>query len=527
MSQQLEKLVGEIQDIRANVKKMGGDDKIQKQHERGKATVRERLDILYDPESFVEIGILGTEPGDERVPADGVVTGIGKVDGRFVGSIAYDFTVKGGSMGMVNEMKCTRLREICLTQRIPLVWLIDSGGARISRQSAAAYGGGLAGEAIAFFANSGALFKEESLMSGIIPLVCAQVGPGYAGTAYIPGLADVVFMTQNTSFMGLGGPSLVKMVTGETISEEDLGGAKVHTEISGCADASFAGDRENLLAVREYLSYLPAHCDEKPPRKPFDGNPNALVGDEILKLLPDNPRQAYDMHKLITLLVDNGKFFEIKPRWARNIITGFGRIGGHSCGFIASNPMFYGGVLDVNAADKAARFIYLCEAFNIPLIFLSDTPGFMVSSKTEKEGLIRHGAKFISAVAEVTVPKLSVVIRKAYGAAYYAMCGRMFDPDFLFAWPTAEISVMGPEGMVSIFAKKALEGKTPDEAQSFTAQMAEAIRPYLDIKKPAAWGFIDDVIDPRETRKMLFFGLEVTRNKHVVRHQRRHGVYPV
>lgn len=528
MGQKMRELVEELHRLRAEIKQMGGPEKVKKQHERGKLTVRERIELLFDSlDTFFEIGILGTEPGPERTPADGVVTGFGKIDGRWVGCIAYDYTVKGGSMGFVNELKCTRIRELCLRWKIPLVWLIDSGGARISAQSAAGIGGGIAGEAIAFFANSGWLFKEESLMSGVIPLVCAQMGPGYAGTAYIPGLADVVFMVKGTSFMGLGGPSLVKMVTGETIDEENLGGSKIHTEISGCADNEYPDDQSCLKAIREYLSYMPSSNEEKPPRKKFDGDPLALIDDKILDVLPDNPKQAYDMHRIISFIVDNGEFFELKPKWARNIIVGFGRIGGYPVGIVANNPMFYGGVLDVNASDKAAKFIWLCDAFNIPLVFLADVPGFMVSSKTEKEGLIRHGAKMIHAVAEASVPKFTVIIRKAYGAGYYAMCGKSFDPDIIVAWPTGEISVMGPEGMVSIFAKKQLESMTPEEAKQFTQQMAEAIRPYIDIKKPAGWGFIDDVIDPRETRRVLYMALELTEKKKVLRERRKHGVYPV
>ena len=527
MGQKMRELVDELWRIRAEVKKMGGEEKVKKQHERGKLTVRERIDLLFDKGSFFELGILGTEPGPERVPADGVVTGFGKIDGRWVGCIAYDFTVKGGSMGFVNEQKCTRIRELSLRWKIPLVWLIDSGGARISPTGAAGIGGGMAGEAIAFFANSGWLFKEESLMSGVIPLVCAQMGPGYAGTAYIPGLADVVFMVKKTSFMGLGGPSLVKMVTGEDVDEETLGGSKVHTEISGCADNEYPDDPSCIQAVRDYLSYMPSSNEEKPPRKKYDGDPEALLPDKILDILPDNPKQAYDMHKIIKLIVDDGEFFELKPKWARNIIVGFGRIGGYPVGIVANNPMFYGGVLDVNASDKAARFIWLCDSFNIPLVFLADVPGFMVSSKTERDGLIRHGAKMIHAVAEASVPKFTVIVRKAYGAGYYAMCGKSFDPDIIVAWPTGEISVMGPEGMVSIFAKKQLESMPPEEARKFAQQMAEAIRPYIDIKKPAGWAFIDDVIDPRETKRVLFWALELTQRKQVLRMRRKHGVYPV
>lgn len=517
--------VEELHKLRAEIKKMGGEEKVAKQHARGKLTARERVDLLFDKDSFLEVGIMGTEPGGKRVPADAVITGYGKVNGRYVAVAAYDFTVKGGSMGMVNELKVTRMRQIALRERFPFVWLSDSGGARIDPSSAASFGGG---ELSALFADSGYLFKEESLMSGVIPLVCAMMGPGFAGTAYIPGLADFVPMVKGRCSMGLGGPALVKMVTGEDISEEDLGGSKVHCEISGCGDLEVDSDEACIEAIRKYLSYFPQHCEEKPPRAPWEGDPNALMDDKILKVVPDNTRQAFDMHKVIKFIADEGDFFEIKPKWARNIIVGFLRIGGFPVGVVANNPMFYAGAIDINASDKAARFIWLCDAFNIPLLFLSDAPGFMVGSKAEKDGIIRHGAKFVHAVAEATVPKLTVVVRKSYGAAYYAMCGRAFDPDLLVAWPGAEIAVMGPEGMVSIFAKRALDAaQNPEERAKMTLQMAEQIRPFVQIDKVANWSFVDDVIDPRETRRVLIAALELTKEKKIFRHPRKHGVYPV
>lgn len=523
MSDRMKREVEKLYALREEIKKMGGDEAVKKHHGKGKLTARERLDLLIEKGTFVEVGMLGSEFGvAELMPADGVITGYGKMnDGvtlRDVAVAAYDFTVRGGSMGITNERKVSRVREIALKQRIPMIWLGDSGGARVS-------GGGLSGDMIPMFADSGYLFKEEALMSGVIPLVAAMLGPGYAGTAYIPGLSDFVPMVKGTSFMGLAGPSLVKMVIKETVTEDELGGSKIHCEISGCGDLEVKSDEECIKAIKEYLSFFPQNCDHKPPRKNWDGDPEALIADGILSVIPDSPREAFDMHDLIRYIVDDRYFFEMKPRWARNIIVGFGRIAGYPVGFIANNPMFYGGVIDIDAADKAARFIWLCDAFNIPLLFLSDVPGFMVGSKAEKSGIIRHGAKMIHTVAEATVPKFTIIVRKSYGAGYYAMCGRSFDPDLLIAYPGAEISVMGPEGMVSIFARKQLaEAENPQE---MVERLADEIRPQFDIQKTARLSVVDEVIDPRETRKVLIRALEFTKDKKIFRHPRKHGVYPV
>jgi acetyl-CoA carboxylase carboxyltransferase component len=519
MRREVEKLAA----LREEIRLMGGEEAVAKHHGKGKLTARERLALLIEEGTFVEVGMLGSEYGvDKLVPADGVITGYGRVnDGvrtREVAVAAYDFTVRGGSMGAVNETKVTRLRDIALKERIPMIWLNDSGGARVS-------GGGLSGERVALFADSGYLFKEESLMSGVIPLIAAMMGPGYAGTAYIPGLSDFVPMVKGTSFMGLGGPALVESVIREKLTEDELGGSKVHCEISGCGDLEVTSDEECIRAIKEYLSFFPQHCEEKPQRKEWQGDPMALIADGILGVIPDNPREAYDMHDLINYIVDDGYFFEMKPKWGRNIVVGFGRIAGYSIGVVANNPMFYGGVIDIDAADKAARFIWLCDAFNIPLLFLSDVPGFMVGSKAEKSGIIRHGAKLIHTVAEATVPKLTLIVRKSYGAGYYAMCGRSFDPDLLIAYPGAEISVMGPEGMVSIFARKQLA--EADNPQEMVERLADDIRPQINIFKTAQFGVIDDVVDPRETRRVLLRALEFTKDKKIIRHHRKHGVYPV
>ncbi|MCJ7806498.1 MAG: acyl-CoA carboxylase subunit beta [Clostridia bacterium] len=513
-----------LHSLRAISKHGGGPDKIKRQHDRGKLTARERLDLLFDPNTFYEIGILGAE-NHEKPDADGVVAGYGKIDGRYAGVVAYDYTVKGGSMGQVGEEKATRIREIAMKSRFPMIWLSDSGGARIDPKSG--FGASTDTDRVALFANTGYLFKEESLMSGVIPLVGAMLGPGFAGTAYIPGLSDFVPMVKGKSFMGLAGPALVKMVIGEDIDENELGGSKMHCEVSGVGDLEVEDDAACIQVIRDYLSFFPANCDLKPPRKEFSGDPLALIEDQIATIVPDNTREAYNMHRLIKLIVDDKFFFEMKPRWGKNMITGFGRIGGYPLGIVANNPMSYGGVIDINASDKAARFIWLCDAFNIPLLFLSDVPGFMVGSKAEKDGIIRHGAKFIHAVAEATVPKFTIIVRKSYGAGYYAMCGKAFDPDLIVAWPKGEISVMGAEGMISIFARKALEEAPEEDRAGIVSGMAAVIKPLLNVKMAAAKGYIDDIIDPRETRRVLFQALEFTKDKKIFRHPRKHGVYPV
>jgi acetyl-CoA carboxylase carboxyltransferase component len=509
----MRKKVEELEQRRAQAKKMGGEARLARQKERGKLDARARLDLLLDPATFREIGLLATHLGklDSPTPADGVVCGTGLISGRPVCVASYDFTVHAGSIGPVGERKVTRLRELALRERIPMIWLVDSAGARLSADPEEA-------SWISSFADTGYLFREQVVMSGVVPQVAAMVGPGAAGTAYIPGLADFVPMVRGTSSIAIGGPYLVKSIVGEDVTEEALGGSKVHTEVSGVADLEVATDADCLAAVREYLSYFPSRCGEKPPRQaPVD--PADRRDENLLDVVPENPRQAYDVHKVIAAVVDGGRFFEIKPRWARNIVTGLARIDGWSVGLVANNPMQAGGVLDVNAADKAARFVTLCDAFGIPLVFLQDVPGFMVGSKVEQQGIIRHGAKMLYAVASATVPKLTVVLRKAYGAGYYVMNGRAYEPDLLVAWPGAEISVMGAEGMVAIAANK--------QTEEVKKQLADAIRPHIDIQKTAALGYVDDVIDPRETRPLLAHYLRLCEGKKVERPWRRREIAPV
>ncbi len=432
-------LVGDLAERKAQALGLGGPDRVERQHSLGKLTVRERLDLLLDPGTWVEYGMLADHMdaglGDRYLAADGAVTGIGEIDGRKVAVAAYDFTVMAGSMGTVGENKIRRMRHHAISQRIPMVWLLDSAGARIQSTSGSS------------FAGAGDLFREQVAMSGVVPMVAAMLGHCAAGTAYIPALADFVPMVKGTSSMALGGRHLVKAAVGEDVSEEEMGGSAVHTKISGVADLEVADDAACLEIVRKYLSYFPAHNQESPPVRE-SADPADRRVEELYDIVPTAPRRAYDMRKVITAIVDDGDVFWMKPDWAKNIVTGLARIDGQSVGIVANQPMVLGGALDVNAADKAARFVWLCDAFGIPLVFLHDVPGFIVGSAVEKQGIIRHGAKMLFAVSEATVPKVSVILRKSYGAGYFVMNGLAYEADYIVAWPTAEIAVMGPDGAV-------------------------------------------------------------------------------
>jgi methylmalonyl-CoA decarboxylase subunit alpha len=511
-------LVEDLHRRREKAKLGGGEAKIGVQHERGKLTARERLDLLVDPGTFVEIGIHGGPHFSQRsmegkeAPADGVITGWGDVDGRTCCIVAYDFTVMAGSMGMTGELKVSRLREMALQKRMPLIWLLDSAGARIQEAAGS------------LFAGSGHLFREEVTMSGVIPLVAAMMGPCAAGTAYIPGLADFVPMVVGQGAMALAGPHLTKAVTGEDVSMEDLGGARVHCRISGVGDLEVADDRECIEAVKRYLSFFPANCEQRPPTRETD-DPDDRMSDRLLDIVPESARHPYDMYELIGEIVDDGEILDLKPKFAKTIITCLARFGGQPVGIVANQPKQLGGILENDSADKAARFVNLCDAFGIPLVFLQDVPGFMVGSKVEHAGIIRHGAKMLYAVSRATVPKITVVVRKAYGAGYYVMCGKAYEPDLIVAWPTAEISVMGPEGAVNIIGRSAIEASDDPERtrEEMLARIRESIDPYIAARNDV----IDDVIDPRETRPTIIRGLRMAAGKRVDRPFKRHGVMPV
>jgi len=512
--------VTELEGKKEHYRGMGGADKVARQHSLGKLTVRERVERLFDTGTFTEFALLGHQQSQSPqmqgkfTPADGVVCGVGEIDGRKTCLIAYDFTVMAGSMGMVGELKSARMRELALRERMPIVWLIDSAGARIQEAAGS------------MFARTGELFREQVVMSGVVPQVAAMMGPGAAGTAYIPGLADFVPMVKGVSSMALGGPHLVKAAVGEDVTEQEMGGSQVHNKISGVADLEVADDDECIAAIQAYLSFFPEHNKQKPPIKAVS-DPVDRRCEELYDIVPANPRQAYDVRKVIKVLADDGDFFAMKPEWARSIVTGFARFGGRPCGIVANQPMFLGGAIDVNAADKAARFVWLCDAFSIPLLFLMDCPGFLVGSAVEKQGIIRHGSKMLFAVAEATVPKITVVLRKGYGAGYYVMNGRAYEPDLIVGWPTAEISVMGPEGAVNIIGRSILEKIPEEERDAKRNEMIEAVRSQIGPYVAAGWSFLDDLIDPADTRKIIAEGLVHSEGKTIERPWRKHGVLPV
>src|SRR4051812_15094182 len=514
----LRPLVDELHERRAAARLGGGEERIAKQHDAGKLTARERIDLLVDAGTFTELGlhagihysVRGLE--DKEAPADGVITGYGKVDGRLVAIAAYDFTVMAGSMGMTGETKVARLRELALSKRMPMVWLLDSAGARIQ-------------EAVgSLFAGSGHPFPQEGVASGATPQVAALMGPCAAGTAYIPGLADFVPMVKGRGSMALAGPHLVRAAVGEDVTQEELGGSRVHCRKSGVGDLEVGSDEECIERIKAYLSFFPSHCEEPPPRRET-ADPVDRADEELLDVLPETNRKPYDMYDVIRRIVDDGEWLDLKGQWARTIITCLARMGGRPVGIVANQPRQLGGILDNDSADKAARFVNLCNAFGIPLVFLMDVPGFMVGTKVEAAGIIRHGAKMLYAVANATVPKITVVLRKAYGAGYYVMNGRAYEPDLIVAWPTAEISVMGAEGAVEIVMRRQVE-----EADDPAAKKAELIANYrkiIDVYVAARNAMIDDVIDPRETRPTIIRALEMAEGKRVERPWKRHGVVPV
>jgi acetyl-CoA carboxylase carboxyltransferase component len=517
----LRPLAEDLRARRAQLMLGGGEAKIAAQHAAEKLTARERVALLIDEGTFVELGVHGRPHFSQRAmdgreaPADGVITGYGKVDGRLTAVAAYDFTVMAGSMGTTGELKVTRLRELALSKRIPFVWLLDSAGARIQ-------------EAVgSLFAGSGHLFREEVINSGVIPQVAAVMGPCAAGTAYIPGLADFVPMVRGRGSMALAGPHLVRAAVGEDVTQEELGGSRVHCRTSGVGDLEVADDPECIEAIKRYLSFFPQHCEEAPPMRVggSESDPIDRADEDLLDVLPESNRKPYDMYEVIRRIVDDGERFDLKPQFAKTIITCLARFGGRPAGIVANQPKHLGGILDNDSADKAARFINLCNAYGIPLVYLMDVPGFMVGSKVEQQGIIRHGAKMLYATANATVPKITVVLRKAYGAGYYVMCGRAYEPDLIVAWPSAEISVMGAEGAVEIiFRKQVQEAEDPEAKRQ---ELIANFRTIIDVYVAAGNDMIDDVIDPRETRATICRGLEMSAGKRVERPFKRSGVVPV
>jgi methylmalonyl-CoA decarboxylase subunit alpha len=482
---------------------------------QNKHFVRDRLARLLDDGTFVEDGLLANALASD-LPADGVVTGIGKIDGRSVCVMANDPTVKAGSWGARTVEKIVRLTETALRLEIPVVYLVDSAGARITDQV----------ELFPGRRGAGRIFANQVRLSGRVPQVCCLFGPSAAGGAYIPAFCDVVFMVEANASMYLGSPRMAQEVISEEATLEEMGGARMHATVSGCGDNLVADDDEAIDAAKRWLSYLPTSWQSGPP--PTHGRSPRVEAKPIASVVPVEERRAYDMRKVIDAVVDEASFFEIKPLWAKELVVGFARLDGKVVGVVANNPMHLGGVLFVDSADKAARFIWLCDAFNVPLLFLADVPGFMIGTQVEREGIIRHGAKMITAVAEATVPKISVIVRKAYGAGLYAMCGPAFDPDAVLALPSAQIAVMGPEPAVNaVFFNKIQAIEDPDERAAFVAEKRAEYEEDVDLVHLAAELVVDAVVQPEDLRAELVqrFALAATRRREEF--PRRHGVPPV
>jgi acetyl-CoA carboxylase carboxyltransferase component len=521
---QLDDKIADLEQRIAKVKRLGGEDAVGKQHAQGKLTCRERIALFFDKRAdgslaFDELMLHAHHTSEspmmagKETPADGVVTGTGLVDGRPVACIAYDFTVMAGTIGHNTEVKCARIRDLALERRIPLVWLLDSAGARVQEATTA------------MFAGSGQMFYDQVMMSGVVPQVAAMMGPCFAGTAYVPGLADFVPMVKGTSAMALAGPPLVKAATGADVTPDELGGPKLHCRESGVGDLEVDDDKHMIATIKAWLSFFPSSYDDAVPTYPTS-DPSDRRMDDVASCVPDNTRQPMDMHGVIDRLRDkDGPVLELKPKFGQAIITSLIRLAGQPVGVIASNSKHMGGVLTNDPADKAAKFIETCDAFGIPLLFLQDVPGFMVGTKTEKEGIIRHGSKMLFAVSRATVPKMTVVVRKGYGAGYYVMCGKGYKPDLIVAWPNAEISVMGPEGAVNIAFRKQIEASSePDKTR---AELVESFRELINPYVPAARNYIDDVIDPRDTRKVLIAALTTAKRARKQLPARKHAIMPV
>jgi acetyl-CoA carboxylase carboxyltransferase component len=491
------------------------DKEREKLAQQGKLFVRDRLALLLDADSFAEDGLLANALAGD-LPADGVVTGVGRIDGRPVCVMANDPTVKAGSWGARTVEKIVRLTEHALRHEMPVVYLVDSAGARITDQV----------ELFPGRRGAGRIFANEVRLSGKVPQVCCLFGPSAAGGAYIPAFCDVVFMVEGNASMYLGSPRMAEVVIGETVSLEEMGGARMHATVSGCGDNLCGSDEEAIAAARRFLSYLPTNWLQEPPvARAVAPVSSARPIDEIV---PAEDRRAYDMHKVLDALVDEDSFFELKPLWASELIIGFARIDGMPVGLVANNPMHLGGVLFVHSADKAARFIWLCDAFNVPLVFLADVPGFMIGSAVEREGIIRHGAKMITAVTEATVPKFSVIVRKAYGAGLYAMCGPAFDPDACLALPTAQIAVMGPEPAVNaVFYNRIQAIEDEDERAEYVAARRREYEEDVDLVHLAAELVVDAVVQPEDLRDELARRLGLAAGRVREDFGKRHGVPPV
>ncbi|WP_347490315.1 acyl-CoA carboxylase subunit beta [Desulfoscipio sp. XC116] len=504
----------ELNEKALSVKKGGAPKYHTGNAKKGKLFARERLELLLDPGSItVEDGLWGNNLA-EGLPADGVVTAVGKIHGRTVCVMANDSTVKAGSWGWRTVEKIIRIQETAINMQVPMLYLVDSAGARITDQI----------EMFPGRRGAGRIFINEVKMSGMIPQICLLFGPSAAGGAYIPAFCDVVFMVDGNASMYLGSPRMAEMVIFEKVTLEEMGGARMHCSVSGCGDLLAATEKEAIEACRRYLTYLPRNYKEKTPL--IEALP-PVEGRDIEAIVPLEENRAFDMYELINRLIDRDSWFEIKRLFAPELITGLARIGGRAVGILANQSMVKGGVLFVDSADKAARFMNLCDAFNIPLLFLMDVPGFMIGSAVERQGIIRHGAKMISAMSEATVPKVSVVVRKAYGAGLYAMCGPAFEPDCCMALPSAMIAVMGPQAAVNAVYENKINALPPEERPAFVQQKRAEYARDVDIYRLASELVVDHIVGGGELRDELIKRFALYESKEKKFTERKHPVYPV
>lgn len=489
-----------------------------KQHAEGKLTARERIDKLLDPDSFVEEFMLAetqcSEFGmaEKRLPSDGVVTGFGKIDGRPVYVYSQDRAILAGSVGSAHAEKIAYVIQTARKLGVPVIGLNDSAGARIQ-------------EGLSVTSAIGKIFFENSITSGCVPQISAIMGPCIGVGSYSPALTDFILQVQNSSQMFITGPAVIKEVLGETVTMEELGGAKIHSEVSGVTDLVAKNDEECLETIRRLISFLPSSFASMPPRKNTQDHPARSL-DTLERIVPEDMKRAYNINQVIKAVVDDGDFFEIKAKFARNLVIGFGRLDGHPVGFVANQPMFLAGSLDVDASDKAARFIRFCDAFNIPIITLMDVPGFFPGKQQEEKGIIRHGAKMLYAYAEATVPKITIVLRKGYGGAKQALCTREMGADQLFVWPAVELAVMGGGGAVNVLFKRDIE-QSADPAKTRAEKIAEFQERFNGPFEALSKQFAQAAIRPAETRKRLIQSLEILRFKKEERPRKKHGLMPV
>jgi len=514
----IEQKLAQLNELREKARQGGGAKRIEAQHSKGKLTARERLDLLFDPGSFEEVDPFVTHRctdfgmAEQKFPGDSVITGYGKVAGRLVFAFSQDFTVLGGSLSEVASNKICQVMDLAATTGAPFVGILDSGGARIQEgaDSLKAYG---------------EIFTRNTIYSGTIPQISVIVGPTAGGAVYSPAITDFVFMVTGVGQSYITGPEVVKTVTGEEISLEELGGAMVNATKSGNAHFAIDSEQECFQLVRKLLSFLPQGYQHPPLFEDTGDDPNR-TDEGLLHIVPDSPAKPYDMKHIITKVVDNGDFLEVHHRFARNFIVGFARLGGQSAGILAQQPLHLAGVLDIDASDKASRFVRFCDCFNIPLVTFVDVPGYMPGTDQEFRGIIRHGAKLLFAYAEATVPKISIITRKAYGGAYVAMSSKGLRGDICYAWPTAEIAVMGPEGATNIvYRAEIAKSENPEETRERLIQeyRDKFANPYV----AAARGYIDDVIDPRETRPKVIKALEMLKTKKVTDPPKKHSNIPL